>query len=91
MRILVTGAAGFIAGYLVQELLEAGHSVVGLDNYWKYGQLERDYDGHPGYRFVEGDAKNVELLKELVAECDHFVAGAAIIGGISLFTNSLTI
>lgn len=85
MRILVTGAAGFIAGYLVQELLEAGHSVVGLDNYWKYGQLERDYDGHPGYRFVEGDAKNVELLKELVAECDHFVAGAAIIGGISLF------
>lgn len=85
MRILVTGAAGFIAGYLVQELLEAGHSVVGLDNYWKYGKVERDYDSHPEYRFVQGDAKDVALLKELIVDCDHFVAGAAIIGGISLF------
>ena len=37
MRILVTGAAGFIDGYLVQELLDAGHEVVGLDNFSKYG------------------------------------------------------
>ncbi len=85
MKILVTGAAGFIAGYLIEELLAAGHEVVGLDNYSKYGPVERTFDSNPNYRGVTGDAKNVELLKELIADCDHFVAGAAIIGGISLF------
>ena len=33
VRILVTGAAGFINGYLVPELLEAGHEVIGLDDF----------------------------------------------------------
>jgi UDP-glucose 4-epimerase len=85
LKILVTGSAGFIAGYLVQELLAHGHAVVGVDNYSKYGRVEKSYQRHPGYTFVEGDAKNVELLRELAGECDHFVAGAARIGGISYF------
>ena len=85
MKVLVTGAAGFIAGYLVPELLNAGHEVVGLDNFSKYGPLKRSYDDAPGYRFVEGDAKDVELLTRLAADCDQVVAGAAMIGGISYF------
>lgn len=85
MKILVTGSAGFIGGYLVQELLEHRYMVVGLDNYSKYGKLERSYDNHPNYTFIEGDAKDVELLKELISDCDQAVAIAAVIGGISLF------
>jgi UDP-glucose 4-epimerase len=85
MKILVTGAAGFICGYLIEELLESGHEVIGLDNFSKYGRAEKSYDAHKRYRFVEGDAKNVEMLRELVGECDHFVAAAAMIGGISYF------
>jgi len=85
LKILVTGSAGFIAGYLVQQLLEAGHEVIGLDNYSKYGVVERSYQDHPGYRFVEGDARDAALMKELAAECDHFLACAARIGGISYF------
>src|SRR5215475_5299690 len=85
MRVLVTGAAGFICGYLVPELLEAGHEVVGLDNFSKYGRVAKSYDDHPGYRFVEGDAKDAELLTRLASDCDQVVAAAAMIGGISYF------
>jgi len=85
VKVLLTGAAGFIAGYLVPELLDAGHEVVGLDNFSKYGRLAKSYDDHPGFRFVEGDAKDAGLLRELVVGCDQVVAAAAMIGGISYF------
>jgi len=85
MRILVSGAAGFICGYLIEELLRANYEVIGLDNYAKYGPLKKSYDDHPRYKFIQGDAKNGALLKDLLEECDHFVAAAAMIGGISYF------
>ena len=85
MKILITGSAGFIAGYLVEELLDHGHTVYGVDNYSKYGRVEKSYDTHPNYHFVEGDAKEAALLKNLVEDCDQVIALAAIIGGISLF------
>lgn len=85
MKVLVTGSSGFIAGYLVEELLSHGYDVVGLDNYSKYGRVDHEYDEHPRFRSVEGDAKDRGLVQELLADCDHFVAGAAIIGGITLF------
>ena len=83
MKVLVTGSAGFIGGYVVEELLGRGHEVVGLDNFSKYGKVTRSYDSHPGYTFVEGDARDVDLLAGLLDSCDHFIAGAAMIGGIS--------
>lgn len=85
MKVLVSGSAGFINGYLVEELLRAGYSVVGLDNFSKYGEVVKSYDRHPDYSFVKGDAKDSDLLKQLLADCDHFVASAAMIGGISYF------
>lgn len=85
MRILVTGSAGFIAGYLVEELLEHGHEVVGIDNFSKYGQTEKRYDGHERYTFVQGDCKDAGLLKQQITDCDQIVAAAAVIGGISMF------
>jgi nucleoside-diphosphate-sugar epimerase len=85
VKVLVTGAAGFINGYLIPDLLAAGHEVIGVDNLSKYGRLARSFDDHPRYRFVEGDAKDVGLLHELAAGCDQVVAAAAMIGGISYF------
>jgi len=85
MKALVTGASGFICGYLVQELLHEGYEIVGLDNYSKYGRVAKSYDDDPNYTLVEGDAKDRELMKDLIENCDHFVAAAAMIGGISYF------
>lgn len=84
-KILVTGSAGFIGGYVVEQLLERGYTVVGLDNYSKYGPVTKSYDDHPNYHFVEGDARDTELVIKLLDGCHHFIAGAALIGGISYF------
>ncbi|WBB52310.1 NAD-dependent epimerase/dehydratase family protein [Verrucosispora sp. WMMD573] len=84
-KVLVTGSAGFIGGYLVAELLDRGHEVVGVDNFSKYGPVAQSHEGHPKFRFVEGDARDTDLLTGLLDGCDHLVAGAAMIGGISYF------
>src|SRR6187402_3055536 len=85
MKVLVSGSSGFIGGYVVQELLSRGHEVVGIDNHSKYGKVAKSYDDHPDYSLVEGDARDVELMTDLLSDCDHFIAGAAMIGGISYF------
>lgn len=85
MKVLVTGSAGFIGGYLIEELLNQGYEVVGIDNFSKYGQVEKSYDQNSKYHFVIGDVKDTELLKKSLEDCDHFVALAAKIGGISYF------
>ncbi|MCC6954295.1 MAG: NAD(P)-dependent oxidoreductase [Deltaproteobacteria bacterium] len=84
-KILVTGSAGFIGGYVVEELLNNGWDVVGIDNYSKYGKVEKSYDRHPRYTFVEGDVKNTGLMTELASGCEQLIAGAAMIGGITYF------
>lgn len=85
MKVLVTGAAGFIGGYLVKELLDHGYEVVGVDNYSKYGPVAKAHDGHPRYRLVVGDCRDAHLMRELAQDADYLIAGAAMIGGIAYF------
>jgi nucleoside-diphosphate-sugar epimerase len=85
VKTLVSGSAGFIGGYVVEELLRRGHEVVGVDNFSKYGKVAKSYDDDPHYRLVEGDARDTDLMTDLLRDCDHFIAGAALIGGISYF------
>jgi nucleoside-diphosphate-sugar epimerase len=84
-KVLVTGSAGFIGGYIVEELLAQGYQVVGVDNYSKYGPVKKSYDDNPDYELVVGDVQDVELMTRLLSDVDHFIAGAALIGGISYF------
>ena len=58
-QVLVSGSAGFIGGYVVEELLKRGYSVIGLDNFSKYGKVRKSYDDNLNYRLVEGDASDV--------------------------------
>jgi UDP-glucose 4-epimerase len=86
-NILWTGSHGFIAGYAINKLLEEGHHVCGIDNFWKYGNIKKTYDDNPNFHFYNGDAKNTELLKDIIIKhhINIFISGAAIIGGISMF------
>ena len=84
-KVVVTGSAGFIGGYIVEELLAQGYSVVGIDNYSKYGPVKKSYDDNPDYELIVADVQDVELMTRVLSDADHFIAGAALIGGISYF------
>jgi UDP-glucose 4-epimerase len=83
--VLLTGSSGFIGGYVVEELLRRGYTVVGVDDHSKYGPVAKSYSDDPRYRLVEADARDVALLTGLARDADHLIAGAAMIGGISYF------
>lgn len=86
MKILVTGSQGFIGSYVCQELLSRGHTVIGVDNYSKYGKIWRPQDEHPNFKFYEMDVvSNQYQLMIREEKPEVIIAGAAMIGGISYF------
>jgi UDP-glucose 4-epimerase len=84
-RIVLTGASGFIGGYIVEEALRQGYHVTGVDNFSKYGRVRHSYDDHPAFDLIEGDACDLELMESLIGDADHVIACAAMIGGITYF------
>lgn len=73
-KILVTGAAGFIGFHLANRLLDAGHTVVGLDNLNDYYDVNlklsrlKMLEARAGFRFVKGELADREALAGLFAE-----------------------
>jgi UDP-glucuronate decarboxylase len=59
MKILLTGAAGFLGSHLTQKLLEEGHQVTGLDDL-STGSLQNieKFSKKPNFTFINGDVRN---------------------------------
>jgi nucleoside-diphosphate-sugar epimerase len=77
---LVTGAAGYIGAVLTPMLLAEGFSVIALDNFL-YGQTSLlDCCHDVRLRIVRGDARDEDLLRRLLAECDAVIPLACIVG-----------
>ena len=87
MKILITGSQGFIGSYLCDELLNHGYEVIGVDNYSKYGKLNRSHDFKNNFKLYECDIINYFEFERIcfIEKPDIIIAGAAMIGGISYF------
>lgn len=71
MKLLVTGAAGFIGMHVAKSLLARGHEVVGVDNLSDYYDVQLKHDrlaqltGAPGWRFIKLDIAEHDAMAEL--------------------------
>jgi UDP-glucose 4-epimerase len=90
MKVLVTGAAGFIGSHLTDYLLANGHAVVGLDDL-SSGSLDNLAIARTqrGFSFVEGDVRNHIAVDEAISGCDAVVHLAARIGLLMIVQSPL--
>jgi nucleoside-diphosphate-sugar epimerase len=80
MKVLITGGAGYLGSVLTETLLNENYQVTVLDNLM-YKQLSiANFCYNPNFKFVFGDVRNTNLLKELIKNHDVIIPLAAIVG-----------
>jgi dTDP-glucose 4,6-dehydratase len=78
MRILITGAAGFLGSHLCDRLLQEGHSVVGMDNFITGDPNNLAHlAGHPQFSFIRHDVSNFIFVPGKVDAVMHFASPAS--------------
>ncbi len=90
MKAVVTGGAGFIGSHLCDHLVAQGHEVVVLDDL-STGSPENlvQLENAPGFRLVQGDILDRDLVHDLVAEADTVFHLAAAVGVYNIVDNPL--
>lgn len=89
MKVLVTGAAGFIGSNLADKLCKRGDEVIGLDNFNDYYDPakkranERRLETHPNFKMIEADVRDRPRMIEILgAERFDSVAHLAAMAGV---------
>ncbi|MFT5516177.1 MAG: nucleoside-diphosphate-sugar epimerase [Rhodothermales bacterium] len=80
MKIVVTGAAGYIGSATVELLLAEGHHVVGIDSLMHGGESLIHMADHPNLHFVRADIRESSAVRPLLDGADAVVHLAAIVG-----------
>lgn len=81
MRILVTGSEGSLMQFVIPHLIKAGHEVIGVDNFARYGVIERKRN----YKFIRGDLTDKEFVDKIMKNIDGVIQAAALIYGVGGF------
>jgi UDP-glucose 4-epimerase len=90
MRILLTGASGFLGSHLSERLTREGHLVIGLDNLHT-GSIDnlRNLSNSPNFKFVQGSILDSSLLRSLASESDYVFHLAAAVGVFNIVNKPL--
>ena len=80
MKILVTGAAGYIGSILTPELLKYGYEVIALDNFMYNQNSLLDCCHYDKLTIVRADARDKELIAELLNKVDAIFPLACLTG-----------
>jgi nucleoside-diphosphate-sugar epimerase len=80
VRILVTGAAGYIGSVLVPELLKKGHEVIAIDNFMYNQTSLLDCCFHEKLTVIRGDARDKELISKYLKNVDVILPLACLTG-----------
>ncbi|MBU1662235.1 MAG: SDR family oxidoreductase [Chloroflexi bacterium] len=78
MRILITGAAGFLGSHLCDRLLAEGHEVIGMDNFITGNpQNLAHLAGHEGFSFIRHDVSDFIFVPGELDAVMHFASPAS--------------
>ncbi len=80
MKVLVTGGAGYIGNYVVEEVLENGHEVRVLDSMLWGDDALGPLQDNERLEVREGDIRHIEDLSYAMEDCDAVIHMAGIVG-----------